>query len=58
MNQPAPVTRPDPPTPAPPQPAPPHTPLIDRVAALEDRLTQLASQYNKAVGDITRELGL
>jgi hypothetical protein len=50
--------RPDPPVPAPPPPAPPHTPLVDRVAALEDRLTQLSSQYNKAVDDFARELGL
>jgi hypothetical protein len=43
-----------------PPPVPPpaeRTPLIDRVTALEDRLTQLAALHNRFAGDVSRELG-
>lgn len=43
---------------APPPPAPPHTPMVDRVVKLEDRLTLLIEQHNKFVSDVLRELGL
>jgi hypothetical protein len=42
-----------------PVPAPaPRTPLVERVAALEDQLTQLAVLHNRFAGDVSRELGL
>jgi hypothetical protein len=49
------VTVPDP---VPPPAPAPRTPLIDRVAALEDQLTQLAVLHNRFAGDVSRELGL
>jgi hypothetical protein len=49
------ITMPDPvPPPAPPS----RTPLVDRVTALEDQLTQLAVLHNRFAGDVSRELGL
>jgi hypothetical protein len=51
------VTVPDPAA-APPPPPAARTPLVDRVAALEDQLTQLAVLHNRFAGDVSRELGL
>ena len=46
-------------TPAAAPPADPsHMPMIDRVAAIEDTLTQLIARHNAFINTVVKELGL